>query len=90
MVYQAIFKYNYRPQYGQAGSGSTVATLVSRKQGATEKALGATVIKPRSRPGITRWNMKSTIFWDIIPCSLLSTDISEEDIAHIFRAQKIS
>jgi hypothetical protein len=33
--------------------------------------------------------MKSTIFWDITPCSpLLSTDVSEEHIASIFRAEE--
>jgi hypothetical protein len=27
---------------------------------------------------------KSTIFWDITPCSLFSADVSEEHIASIF------
>jgi hypothetical protein len=34
--------------------------------------------------------MKSINFWDIKPCSLLSTDVSEEHIASIFRVEKIS
>jgi hypothetical protein len=34
--------------------------------------------------------LKSTIFWDIKPCSPLSTDVSEEHIASIFRVEKIS
>jgi hypothetical protein len=33
--------------------------------------------------------MKSTIFWDITPCSPFSTDASEEYIASIFRVEKI-
>jgi hypothetical protein len=33
--------------------------------------------------------MKSTIFWDITLCSPLSTDVSEEYIASIFRVEKI-
>jgi hypothetical protein len=33
--------------------------------------------------------MKSTIFWDIMPCSpLKSTDVSEEHIASIFRVEE--
>jgi hypothetical protein len=34
--------------------------------------------------------VKTTIFWDITPCSLLSTDVSEEHIASIFRVKRIS
>jgi hypothetical protein len=34
--------------------------------------------------------MKSSIFWDVTPCSLLSsTDVSEEHIASIFRVEEI-
>jgi hypothetical protein len=32
--------------------------------------------------------MKSTTFWDITPCSLLSVDVSEEHIASIFTVEK--
>jgi hypothetical protein len=33
--------------------------------------------------------MKSSIFWDITPCSMLkSTDVSEKLIASIFRVEK--
>jgi hypothetical protein len=34
--------------------------------------------------------VKSYIFWDITPCILLSTDVSEEHIVSIFRVEKIS
>jgi hypothetical protein len=34
--------------------------------------------------------MKSIIFWDITPCSRLSTDVSEKLIASIFRVEKSS
>jgi hypothetical protein len=34
--------------------------------------------------------MKSINFWDMTPCSPLSTDVSEEHIASIFRVEKIS
>jgi hypothetical protein len=35
--------------------------------------------------------MKSTIFWDMMPCSSLSfNDVSEEHIASIFRVEEIS
>jgi hypothetical protein len=34
--------------------------------------------------------MKSTTFWDITPCSPVSTDVSEDHIASIFRVEKIS
>jgi hypothetical protein len=34
--------------------------------------------------------MKSTIFWDITQCSPLSTGVSEEHVASIFRVEKIS
>jgi hypothetical protein len=34
--------------------------------------------------------VKSTIFWDITPCSPLSTDVSDEHIASIFRGEKIN
>jgi hypothetical protein len=32
--------------------------------------------------------MKSIIFWDMTPCNQLSTDVSEEHIASIFRAER--
>jgi hypothetical protein len=32
--------------------------------------------------------MKNTIFWDTMPCSTLSTDVSEEHIASIFRVEE--
>jgi hypothetical protein len=33
--------------------------------------------------------IKSTIFWDITPCSpLKSTDVSKEEIAFIFRVEE--
>jgi deoxycytidylate deaminase len=32
--------------------------------------------------------MKSTIFWEITPCSSLKVDISEEHIASIFRVKQ--
>jgi hypothetical protein len=34
-------------------------------------------------------SLRSTIFWDIMPCSLLSTDVTEEYIASIFTVEKI-
>jgi hypothetical protein len=34
--------------------------------------------------------MKSINFWDITTCSPLSTDVSEEHIASIFRVEEIS
>jgi hypothetical protein len=34
--------------------------------------------------------MKSINFWDITPCSPLSTDVLEEHIASIFRVEEIS
>jgi hypothetical protein len=34
--------------------------------------------------------MKGIIFWDITPCSPLSTEVSEEHIVSIFRVEKIS
>jgi hypothetical protein len=34
--------------------------------------------------------LKSIIFWDMTPCSpLISTDVSEEHIASIFRVEEI-
>jgi hypothetical protein len=32
--------------------------------------------------------LKSIIFWDITPCSPLSTDVTEENIASIFRVEE--
>jgi hypothetical protein len=38
---------------------------------------------------LTAMVMKSTILWDITPCSPLSTDISEGHISSIFRVEKM-
>jgi hypothetical protein len=32
--------------------------------------------------------MKNVVFWDVAPCNLVWTDVSEERIASIFRVEK--
>jgi hypothetical protein len=32
--------------------------------------------------------MKSTVFWDVTPCSPETSDVSEEHIASIFRVEE--
>jgi hypothetical protein len=34
--------------------------------------------------------MKNTIFWDMMPCGFLRTDVSEEHVASIIGMQRIS
>jgi hypothetical protein len=33
--------------------------------------------------------MKNAVFWDVAPLSLVRTDVSEENVASVFRVEKI-
>jgi hypothetical protein len=38
----------------------------------------------------TAVTVKNAVFWDVAPCEYITTDVSEERVASIFRVEEIS